>query len=85
MTFLRHARWGLSNHPIKSAYGACARFPLDPGLKYAELERQVGSRYFVSASNASKIFFLAKVSVEFLEYSGKDSGNNLERIVYKKL
>ena len=42
------------------------------------LERQVGSRYFVSASNASKIFFLAKASVEFLKYTGKDSGNNLE-------
>ena len=49
------------------------------------LERQVGSRYFVSASNASKIFFLAKASVEFLEYTGKDNGNNLERTVYKKL
>ena len=49
------------------------------------LERQVGSRYFVSASNASKIFFLAKASVEFLEYTGKNSGNNLERTVYKKL
>jgi hypothetical protein len=49
------------------------------------LERQVGSRYFVSAANASKIFFLAKASVEFLEYTGKDSGNNLERTVYKKL
>ena len=49
------------------------------------LEQQVGSRYFVSASNASKIFFLAKASVEFLEYTDKDSGNNLERTVYKKL
>ena len=49
------------------------------------LERQVGSRYFVSASNASKIFFLAKASIEFLEYTGKDNGNNLERTVYKKL
>ena len=49
------------------------------------LERQVGSRYFVSASNAYKKFFLAKASVEFLEYAGKNSGNNLERTVYKKL
>ena len=32
-----------------------------------------------------RFFFLAKASVEFLEYTGKDSGNNLERTVYKKL
>ena len=39
----------------------------------------------MSASNASKIFFLSKAAVEFLECTGKDSGNNLERTVYKKL
>ena len=39
----------------------------------------------MSALNASKIFFLAKASVEFLEYTGKNSGNNLERTVYQKL
>ena len=36
------------------------------------LDRQVGSRYFVSASNACKIFFLTKAVLEFLEYTGKD-------------
>ena len=46
------------------------------------LERQVGSRYFVSALNAAKI---AKASLKFLEYTVKDSGNNLERTVYNKL
>ena len=49
------------------------------------LDRQVGSRYFVSASNACKIFFLANAATEFLEYTGKDKGNNLEQTVYSKL
>lgn len=49
------------------------------------LDRQVGSRYFVSASNACKIFFLANAATEFLEYTGKDNGNNLEQTVYSKL
>ena len=49
------------------------------------LERQVGNRYFVSASNAAKILFLSKAAVEFLKYSGKDDGNNLERTLYRKL
>ena len=49
------------------------------------LNRQVGSRYFVSASNACKIFFLAKGTIEFLEYTGKEKGNNLEQTVYSKL
>jgi len=49
------------------------------------LDRQVGSRYFVSASNACKIFFLAKAALEFLEYTGKEKGNNLEQTVYSKL
>jgi len=31
-----------------------------------KLERQVGSRYFVTASNASKILFLREAAVEFL-------------------
>lgn len=49
------------------------------------LERQVGSRYFVSAANATKIFFLIKAAIEFLKYTGKDDGNNLERTLYNKL
>lgn len=32
-----------------------------------KLERQVGSRYFVTASNASKILFLREAAVEFLQ------------------
>ena len=49
------------------------------------LDRQVGSRYFISASNACKIFFLTKAALEFLEYTGKDKGNNLEQTLYSKL
>lgn len=49
------------------------------------LERQVGSRYFVTAANASKIIFLKEAAVHFLTYTGKDTGNKLERDVYAKL
>lgn len=49
------------------------------------LDRQVGSRYFVSASNAAKIFFLAKAAIDFLEYTGKCDGNKLEQALHKKL
>ena len=49
------------------------------------LERQVGSRYFVSASNAAKIFFLIKAAIEYLQYTGRDNGNNLEQTLYRKL
>lgn len=49
------------------------------------LERQVGSRYFVSASNAAKIFFLVKAAIEYLQYTGRNNGNNLEQTLYRKL
>lgn len=49
------------------------------------LRRQVRSRYFVSASNAAWIVFLAEAAVEFLRYTGKESGNKLEIEVYMKL
>lgn len=49
------------------------------------LERQIGSRYFVSAANSAKILYLRAAAIEFLEYSGKHSGNKLEREVYHKL
>ena len=32
---------------------------------------QVGSRYFVSASNAVKIVFLKEAAIHFLKYTGK--------------
>ena len=53
--------------------------------KLITLERQVGSRYFTTASNASKLFFLKNAIVRFLEYTGKSNGNRLEKDVYEKL
>ena len=47
--------------------------------------RQVGNRYFVSASNAMKILFLRKAAIEFLKFTGKKNGNKLEKEVYRKL
>ena len=49
------------------------------------LERQVGSRYFVSAANATKIIYLKEAAVQFLIYTGKDTGNKLEKDVFAKL
>ena len=50
------------------------------------LHRQVGSRYFVSAANAVKIVFLREAAINFLNYTGKDTGNNLfETDLYMKL
>lgn len=50
------------------------------------LHRQVGSRYFVSASNASKIIHLKDAAISFLTFTGKDEvGNRLEKEVYSKL
>ena len=49
------------------------------------LHRQVGSRYFVSAANGCKILFLKDAAIEFLKFTGKDTGNKLERDVFAKL
>ena len=49
------------------------------------LDRQVGNRYFVTASNAAKAVFLKEAAVEFLKFTGRDKGNKLERDVYLKL
>ena len=61
---------------MKEYYCCCASITL---------ERQVGSRYFVTAANAAKIFFLKDAAVTFLKYTGKDSGNRLERDLLGKL
>ena len=51
-----------------------------------KLSRQVGNRYFVSASNAGKIIFLIPAAIKFLEFTGKSTGGNkLEKTVYSKL
>ena len=58
-------------------YTVCAKVSLD---------RQVGSRYFVTAHNAAKMMLLVQAARDFLEYSGKSTdGNRLECDVYRKL
>ena len=51
------------------------------------LERQIGSRYFVTAANAGRILFLAPAALDFLVFNGKSSttGNKLEKDLYVKL
>ena len=49
------------------------------------LDRQVGNRYFVTASNAGKILFLKDAAIQFLNFTGRNNGNKLETEIYKKL
>ena len=51
------------------------------------LKRQVGSSYFVTASNASKAFYLVPAAIEFLQFNGVSdtTGNKLERYLYVQL
>ena len=65
-----------SDHEIVSYYQLCME---------VLLERQVGSRYFVTACNAGKVLFLKEAALEFLLYTGKDAGNKLEQDVFRKL
>ena len=57
-------------------YQQCAKIKLD---------RQVGSRYFVTAANAGKVLFMQEAAISFLKYTGKENGNKLERSVFQKL
>ena len=50
-----------------------------------KLDRQVGSRYFVTAANAGKVLFLREAAISFLKYTGKEKGNKLEQSVFRKL
>ena len=43
------------------------------------------SRYFVSPLNACKIIYLRHATINYLKYTGKDTGNKLEREVLLKL
>ena len=61
------------------------KIPYYQECKSVTFERQVGICYFVSAANAGKIIFMIPVAAEFLEYTGKHSGNKLEKSVYTKL
>ena len=56
-----------------------------PQCVQIKLERQVGSRYFVTAANSGKILVLRKAAISFLEYTGKEKGNKLEQSVFKRL
>ena len=50
------------------------------------LHRQIGSRYFVTASNACRVIFLKDAAIEYLRFTGKGmAGNKLERDVFCKL
>lgn len=58
-------------------YNACLSITLD---------RQVGSRYFVTAANASKVLFLKDAAVSFLRYTFRHvKGNKLEEDLFAKL
>ena len=50
-----------------------------------KMERQVGSRYFVTAANAGKVLYLREAAISFLKYTGKEKGNQLEQSVLQKL
>ena len=47
-------------------------------------DRQIRSRYFVTAANAGKISY-QKTAVEFLRYTGRESRNKLKKDVSIKL
>ena len=49
------------------------------------MDRQVGSRYFVTAANSGKVLFLRQAAIHFLTFTGKVKGNKLEQSVYQKL
>lgn len=50
------------------------------------LHRQIGSRYFVTASNACRVLYLKDAAIEYLKFTDKGTaGNKLERDVFCKL
>ena len=50
------------------------------------LNRQIGSRYFVTAANAAKIMYLKKATIAFLEFTQRGThGNKLEKNLCIKL
>ena len=53
--------------------------------KQIKMDRQVGSRYFVTAANSGKVLFLRQAAIDFLSFTGKEKGNKLEQTVYQKL
>lgn len=51
--------------------------------KQIQMDRQVASRYTVTAANSGKVLFLRRAAIDFLSFTGK--GNKLEQTVYQKL
>ena len=47
------------------------------------LDRQVRSRYFVTASNSGKLLFLQQAAIDYLQYIDKSKGNKLEQRFFK--
>lgn len=47
---------------------------------YYQCCSNIGSRYFVSAANACKILFLKDAAIEFLKFTGKDTGNKFAKL-----
>ena len=49
--------------------------------KQIKMDRQFGSRYFVTAANSGKVLFLWEAAIDFLSFIGKENGNKLEQTV----
>ena len=39
--------------------------------KQIQMDKQVGSRYFVTAANSGKVLFLRQAAIDFLSFTGK--------------
>ena len=65
---------------IKTFHGHKSEYYRD--CMSVKLERQVGSRYFVSASNAAKLLYLRSAACDYLKHFKR---NKLEKDVYEKL
>ena len=75
--FLTLKATNIESSGMKQYFEKCASISLD---------RQVGSRYFVTAANACKIIFLKDAATNFLLFSDKkDRGNRLEKDLFSKL
>lgn len=70
---------------LKKSQDASTSLYLENVLK-TNLERQVGSRYFVTAYNSARIYFLYPAALEFLnDLNKRKSMNRLEQYVLSKL
>ena len=68
---------------LKSASSQSSEARYYQKCKQIQMDRQVGSRYFVTAANSGKVLFLRQAAIDFLSFTGK--GNKLEQTVYQKL